>query len=118
MKNIISECDFHDAFINIGRENSFSYAGRKALFEYIEEYEESCGTEVELDPIALCCEFNEYADVAEFLGEYDSYQEAWDECLADADNDEDDARKAFLERLQDETTVIDVDGTGFIIAAF
>jgi hypothetical protein len=41
------------------RKENFTYEGRKALYAYFEEYEESTGEEIELDVIAICCEYNE-----------------------------------------------------------
>jgi len=54
------------------RPNNFSYTGLASLFEYLEEYEESTGEQIEFDPIALCCEYTEYDDLAEFHQNYDS----------------------------------------------
>ena len=59
MKTSINKYDFRDAFQKAGRENNFSYEGLGVLFDYFEEYEESTGEEIELDVIAICCEFNE-----------------------------------------------------------
>lgn len=59
MKKTISTQDFHDAFKNAGRESHFSSDGLDALFEHLEEYERDCGTEIELDVIALCCDYTE-----------------------------------------------------------
>jgi hypothetical protein len=65
------------------RPNNFSYEGRKALFDYLEEYEDGTGEEIEFDPIALCCEYTEYEDLNEFKVNYtcDQYQDLqdWDE---------------------------------------
>ena len=58
MYTTVSESDFHDAFENL-RPNNFSYEGRKVLFEYLEEYEEDTTLGIELDVIALCCEYTE-----------------------------------------------------------
>ena len=49
---------FHDAFKAV-RPDNFSYEGLKALFEYLEQYEEGTDSSIELDVIALCCEFSE-----------------------------------------------------------
>ena len=38
----------------------FSYDGASALFDYFEQYENDCTTEIEFDPIAFRCEFSEY----------------------------------------------------------
>jgi hypothetical protein len=61
MKQTLTNCDFHDAFIACNRESNFSYEGREHLFKWLEQYEEDTGTEIELDVIALCCEYNEEA---------------------------------------------------------
>jgi hypothetical protein len=52
------------------RPTNFSYEGLQVLFDYLEAYESDCGTELELDVIALCCEYSEdtYEDVASNYG--------------------------------------------------
>ena len=70
MKKTISFYDFCDAFPE-SRKDTFSYEGKKAIFEYIEELEDETGEETELDVIALCCEFTEYENMEEFWGVYD-----------------------------------------------
>lgn len=59
MKTTITQSMFIDAFRDCGRESQFSYAGLCALFEYLDDLDEQCGTETELDPIAICCDFSE-----------------------------------------------------------
>ena len=59
MKTTISIYDFRDAFHQCGRGNNFSYDGLRVLFEALEQYEDDTGSEVELDVIALCCEYSE-----------------------------------------------------------
>ena len=58
MKTTVSLEDFRYAF-KLARREDFSYYGLKELFNYLEEYEDSTGEEVELDVIALCCDFSE-----------------------------------------------------------
>ena len=58
MKQTVYLSDFRDSFMKI-RPNNFTYSGLELLFEYLTEIEDSCDTEIELDVIALCCEFNE-----------------------------------------------------------
>ena len=58
MKTTVSLEDFRYAF-KLARREDFSYHGLKELFNYLEEYEDSTGEEVELDVIALCCDFSE-----------------------------------------------------------
>ncbi len=70
MINTINKYSFRQAFIDMGRQNQFSYDGLNNLLEYFEEYEDSTGEQVELDVIAICCDFTEYEDLEEFHNEY------------------------------------------------
>lgn len=80
MKQSVNFSTFQMAFEAI-RPNNFSYEGLSILFDYLEEYEDSCGTEIELDVIALCCDFSEehFSDIAN----------SYDIDLSDCDIDED-----------------------------
>jgi len=100
MKTTVNEYDFVRAFNNTDRENNFSNAGRRALFEFLEQLEEETGTETELDIISLCCEFTEYEDLEEFQSNYgeDIYPD--------------------METIIDVTTVIPVNEDSFIIQNF
>ena len=70
MKTTISIYDFRDAFHRADRQDNFSYDGLRVLFECLEEYEDSTGSEVELEVVALCCEYCEETpeDVAKNYG--------------------------------------------------
>ena len=107
MKTTVNFYAFSEAF-NI-RKDSFSYDGLKALFEYLESYEEDTGEEMELDVIALCCEYSEYDSALEAATEY-GYE-------AEEGEDEDDQEQAALEYLQERTQVIEFSG-GVIIQCF
>ena len=61
MKDTVQEYTFTDTMINHG----FSYEGSKALFEYLTQYEEDCDHELEFDPIAFRCDFDEYESLKE-----------------------------------------------------
>jgi hypothetical protein len=52
------------------RGENFTRAGLEALFDYLEDMELDTGSAIEFDPIALCCEFREYEDVAEYNADY------------------------------------------------
>lgn len=65
MIKTITFSDFVDAFKAHDRQDQFSYNAKRALFDYLENYEEETGSPVELDVIALCCEYTEYEDLAE-----------------------------------------------------
>ena len=102
MKMTITETMFKDAFVKAGRKDQFSYEGLTALFGYIEELEEY-GEELELDVIALCCDFSEHEDSWEAMGEIGQ--------RGSMDKEE------CLEYLYDNTHVIEFDG-GIIIQSF
>lgn len=104
MKQTINEYQFKDAFQKC-RPDNFSYEGLTALYDYLEQYEEDTGQEVELDVIAICCEFTEYEDLKEFQGIY------YDDIKGD--------KYKTLEEIEEETIVIPIEGTeGFIIQDF
>ena len=99
MVQTISFCDFQNAFRDMNRNDNFTYEGKKALFDYMEEYEESTEETVELDIIALCCEYTEYSDMDDFRGVYgDEYE--------------------TIEDIQEATSVITTDTDCFIIQDF
>ena len=97
MKTTLNLFDFRRGFEMRERTN-FSYDGLEALFLYFEEYEESCDTEIEYDPIAFCCEFVEWEDFEEFQGQYPDIK--------------------TKEDIQDHTQFIDIDGESFITNQF
>ena len=72
MKRTINEHDFIDAFQGTYK-NQFSYEGKIALYEYLTQLEEDTGFEMELDAIAICCDFTEYDEFTEFLEDYEDY---------------------------------------------
>jgi len=65
MKQSVNFSTFQLAFESI-RPDNFSYEGLSILFDYLEQLEQDCDFEMELDVIALCCDFSEdhYTDVA------------------------------------------------------
>ena len=101
MKQTVSKFNFRDAFQDCGRGEQFSYEGLGALYDYLDELETDTGEEIELDVIALCCEYSEYDDLEAFQSDYNE-----------------DVYKT-LDDIQDETTIIVIPGTSrFIIQQF
>ena len=70
MKKTINFYDFERAFIHMGRENQFTYKGKQALFDYLEYYEEDTGEQIELDVVALCCEYSEFENLKDFQNDF------------------------------------------------
>jgi hypothetical protein len=58
MKQSINFSDFIDAFKRFDRYDGYGYEALKVIYNYLEEYEESTGEEIELDVIAICCDYN------------------------------------------------------------
>jgi len=92
----ITFSDFCDAFEKLGRGDYFSYQGKRALFNHIEETEEDIGMPIELDVIALCCDFTEYENLDAFRKDYGK-------------------KYANIDDVINDYTVIPVDNEGFII---
>jgi hypothetical protein len=74
MKQTIGLSQFTDAFTAI-RPSNFTYEGLEVLFNGLEEFEEDTNEEMELDVIALCCDFSEMT-ISEII---DSYPDLFDE---------------------------------------
>ena len=98
MKQTVNYYDFRRAFGDMDRHNNFSRDGLTTLFEYLENWEEETGEEMELDVIAICCDFSEYANWEEFAIDF-----------PDIDS---------MEELEENTAVINIEGGGFIIQSF
>ena len=79
MKQTVYLDTFRNAFQEI-RPNNFSHAGLSVLFEYFEEFEDSTGEEIELDVIAVCCEYSEQP--------WQEVAESYDIDLSQCDDDE------------------------------
>ena len=118
MKTDVTLSDFIDAFMSI-RPNNFSYEGLEALYDFLIQLEEDCDNEIELDVIAICCDFSEYKTAMECAQEY-GYEEVVDlephgsvDLVDVAELEE----KQAIEWLNDRTTVIVFDG-GIIVQCF
>ncbi len=87
MKTTVNFSEFRDSFQQI-RPDNFSYEGLRHLFSWLEQYEEDTGEELELDVIAICCDFSEdtfqnIADQYDFdLSQYETDEEK-QEAVAD-----------------------------------
>jgi len=67
MKTTVSKQHFIDAFLTSNSySDNFSYDGLEILFDYLEEMENGCETELEFDLVAIACDYSESraADIA------------------------------------------------------
>lgn len=99
MKITVTLSDFRDAFRACDRQDQFSYEALDLLFDYFEELEDSTGQEIELDPIAICCDYSEDSP-SDIARNYD-----------DAPSDADDV----ADWLADRTSVIGTTKAGDIV---
>ena len=93
MKDTVTEYQFIDTMAQ--KQHGFSYEGAKALFEYFEQYEQDTGEEMEFDPIAIRCDFDEYQSLEDIKKSYQDIES--------------------LEDLQNHTTVIEIPNSDRLI---
>ena len=67
MKKTVTKTDFIKEFEGI---DNFTRKGLIKLFNYFEELEEQIDEEIILDPIAICCMYNEYGNIEELKQDY------------------------------------------------
>jgi len=119
MKQNISFCSFCDEFNGGSYENNFSYDGKKALFEYLENYEEECETEIDLDIIALCCEYCEFEDIDDYLSSYNSDIDKEEYTDEEDGLDTEEYHQAVLNEIEQKTQLIKFENSnGFIIQSY
>jgi hypothetical protein len=96
---------------------NWSRAGAYALAEYLEEYEESTGEELELDVCAIRCDFSEYASLQDWAHEH--FSNALEELGFDEteENDDDEIDSKIREYIQDHGQLIEFEG-GIIVSQF
>lgn len=107
MKTTVDNHAFVEAFRAYDRTDNFSVEALDLLFEYLEQYEQDSGQELELDVIAICCDFYEQ-DARSVNSEYDLELD-----LDDLDDDE--AAEAVAEALNDHTSVVGTTSAGTVI---
>ena len=109
MKTTVNRSDFIDAFNRAGRGEQFTYGALGVLFDYIEQIEDSTGEEIEMDVIAICCEYSE-ATTDEVIEQYSIDIE---------DMDEEERDDAVREYLQEHTALAgETDAGAFVFAQF
>ena len=102
--------DFIDAFRRYNRQDQFSYEGLEILFDYLDNLSDDIGEPIELDVVALCCEYYE-SSIEELI-------ESYDIDVSDAEGDEEKIKTIVEEYLQDNTSVCGETVNGFVYAAF
>ena len=114
MKQSVDKYDFRKAFLDI-RPDQFSLVALDVLFEYLEDYENQTGQEMELDVIALCCDYYEssWQDIAR------EYSIDLNDADAEAEDYEQQCFEIVQQYLEDNTGFVSETHIGhFIYQAF
>ena len=116
VSRLCSASDLRSLFRDYGRESTFSHHAYEWLWDYLEQYEEDTGTPLEIDVIALCCDYTEE--------DYDSIAQNYSIELPERDEDESEedhaeaVHEAILDHLRDNTVVLGFDDDSVLFAAF
>ena len=102
----VDESMFVQRFIDYGRQDNFSRAALFALYEFYETQADDLGENMEMDVIAICCDWSELT-IDEIKQEYGN--------VLDIDADDDD----IISDLEYHTTVIAVDSNDtYLVGSF
>lgn len=110
MKQTINLQDFRDAFCRMDRKDEFSREGLEVLFNYIEELEQDIGEEIELDVIALCCNYAE-STIDDLISDYNIDVSGCDPY------DDDDIKEVVMAFMNDNTAVCGETSDGSVVYA-
>lgn len=109
VQSINNVYQFREAFRLAGRMDQFSYEGLEVLFDYLEQLSEDTGEPIELDVVALCCDYYE-SSIDEIVENYNLDLSEYD--------DGNDALQYVRNWLNDNTSVCGEVSDGFVYAAF
>ena len=110
VQSIINVCQFREAFHHAGRMDQFSYEGLEVLFDYLDNLSEDIGEPIELDVVALCCEYYE-SSIEELIDNYKID-------VSDADGDEETIAELVKDYISDNTAYVGETEGCLIYAAF
>lgn len=109
IKETTGQYQFIDAFRSSNTyKNNFSYEGLKALYDYLWDLSEDIGEDIELDVVAICCDYVEYNSAFECATDHGYNVDQLDAEIMD---DEEQLEKDTLEWLEERTQVISFDDT-------
>lgn len=121
MKTTLTTYDIAQALLS-DEFGGWSYDGAKAMAEYLEELEQDCGMEMELDVVGIRCDFTEYDSLQAWLCEYygDSLENSLKSAGIDLDDDDGDDEIDDLIRshIQDRAAQLIEFNGGIIVSSF
>lgn len=115
MKTTVNFSAFVYAFRSMNRMDNFSREGLEALFDYLEQYEQDCGEEIELDVIAICCDYAE-SDIVTIAQDYQIDLSEADQAI-DEETKQDIIQEIVCEYLNDNTMIVATLQNGNIVYA-
>lgn len=101
-------------FNRYDREENFTPAGVRVLFDYLEEISEGSGEDIKLDIIGLCCEYSEDT----FEGIAANYRIDLTDRYGETIEDDEEIKRIALDYLNNNTVVCGVTATTAVYAAF
>lgn len=114
MKQTIGFSQFCGAFRDADRKENFSYVGLRVLFDLLEKLEEQTGEDMELDVIAICCDYCEMS-TDEIIKEY-NIDITDDDCEPITDDEE--LEELVRDYLNDNTCIVGEVPGGFVFQVF
>jgi hypothetical protein len=118
MKTTLSTHDIAHSLLQDSYAN-WSSCAAFALAEYLEEMEASTGEEIELDVVAIRCDFSEYESLQDWATQYYGTDDFWAGMGVDLDGseDNDELDELIKSHINDNGTLIDF-GCGIIVSSF
>ena len=118
MKTTLSTHDIAHALLHDSYAN-WTICAAFALAEYLEEMEESTGVEIELDVVAIRCDYSEYKSPKDWATQYYGTDDFWAGMGVHLDGaeDRDDLDDLIKSHINDHGTLIDF-GRGIIVSSF
>ena len=108
----VDEGRFVSEFDRMGRAENFSLEARRALFDQLESLSSDMGAPIQLDVVAICCEWTEYDSAEDAADQYEFPAVVTDAGITPEQT------AAALEWLQDRTTVLVLVGGGVVLEVF
>lgn len=101
---------FRDAFRQAGRDSQFSYEALNMLYEYFEDVD----PDMELDVVAICCDYCEESpeEIAR------NYSIDMNDADPEADDYEDQCRAIVRDYLTEEGALVGETASGFVYSSF
>ena len=113
MKTTLNTYDITNALLK-DENASWSYNGAKELADYLEQYEEDCGIELELDVVALRCEYSEWDNLEEWGRSYFT-DDQFESLFKDLEGD--DLDEEIAQYVEERGILIEFEG-GAIVSSF